>query len=801
MHGAYIFFRVFSIILYILVAYQIYCVFDLIQLKRRIEKGKKPAYSINLARVIFGVNRLLKKLGIQEASRNKQFKFKRNLAKKIAGFIGIIFIILAIITTMIANQLEVLDNTMQAMAGILNVINDDESSNSDSDTSGDEIGDSSWAIDTSPIPSGGDGGASSSGGSSDRHYTAGSSKYLVKMPEDGEYCYWYHQPWIDPDCGCTWCGTWSNSYWGTPGYIKQIRLEGCALYSLSIAVSNLTNTEVTPLDILRASGVGVEQTEMYGVPVYYWRTGDKSKGRVINGVTYRGWVDGYNVSYDGIMKILEDAYKDFNFSYDCIYTFKSSYSMSDDEFYDYMDKVDEALDKGGYVWIFRGRLLGQTDSALNSHNHFVCIRKKIGDKYVIIDEVSATTTHMYSRDELKSLNIKQMWAMYADEYTGGDTMPDVTVENLKLSKTPWYTAVTTSNANKATSVEKLYTNTVNGKTYELNLYDGIPSEWYDSLNSKDVYLANTEVMLEDTYSLLKQITGIEYEGKYPTYGYWQYKNHMLFDYSACCNIQENNVSNNKPNFINTETGQRAGWDDNGQPQLAEVDGVQCAGVALAGGILNRNHSMDENGNKFPLKTNGSIAPWLKNSFGSDNIHTSSEIMSNVYKYGHKRLLIVLEKNGKKYYLPATTCDAKAATFPGDFSQTGVTIEEGVNSVKSGEYSDIVFPKLSTPLTSTGYTKFVAVEQRFKDIKFLYDSYEFSGDDGYSLCTPYNTSNKDKWEIKEEGTFKRDTNNAGYENLSMVGNIAEFWQVPKEAAEKIKKDGYVLVGVIVWGEGY
>ena len=172
--------------------------------------------------------------------------------------------------------------------------------------------------------------------------------------------------------------------------------------------------------------------------------------------------------------------------------------------------------------------------------------------------------------------------------------PSEPSEKLDLSDSDWYTNIT-GKLPASTSNKIIYSNDI----YEVKLYNGVPDEWMK--DSSDVYIANIEVMLKDTYSFMKTYMDVDVTETY--------KNHMLFDTSQYCNTQ--GISS----FISMSTGSIATyndtiWNDTGTGQLANVDGLWCPGVALADSILNRTHTMSSSGEKFPVTVNGKIADWL-----------------------------------------------------------------------------------------------------------------------------------------------------------------------------------------------
>ncbi len=67
--------------------------------------------------------------------------------------------------------------------------------------------------------------------------------------------YYFHQS-SKQGCACNTHGIWSTATWGSGGDTSHFASNGCAVYSLAMAVSNLRQKEVNPLTIL--IGLGCE---------------------------------------------------------------------------------------------------------------------------------------------------------------------------------------------------------------------------------------------------------------------------------------------------------------------------------------------------------------------------------------------------------------------------------------------------------------------------------------------------------------------------------------------------------------
>ncbi len=74
------------------------------------------------------------------------------------------------------------------------------------------------------------------------------------VPVAGKY--YFHQS-SRASCTCGTHGPWSTATWGKNGTTSKFASNGCAIYSLSMAISNLVGKEVNPLTLLIGLGCTV----------------------------------------------------------------------------------------------------------------------------------------------------------------------------------------------------------------------------------------------------------------------------------------------------------------------------------------------------------------------------------------------------------------------------------------------------------------------------------------------------------------------------------------------------------------
>lgn len=716
MYGVYLTFLIISIALYVLCGYCAYCIVDLIILKHDIKKDKQLHKHINIFRKLFGVDKRLKDIDPNSAKEDRKFKKKRKHARTAAIIVTILLLIGAIVTTSIARMLKTINDGLQVVATVSDLLFREEEGNKGA--AEDNNPDNDWTSDDFTYIEG-------NGDDVDPSNATENAQYAVKFP-DGDWCYWYHQI-SSMYCGCTYCGNWTEAKWGNPSSeygIVKFGSDGCAVYSLAIAVSNVTGKAVTPLMVLKSCGV--TQSTYNGES--YWKTGD-------TGCT--GFSTGHGIyrqaALDAMVKDYGVKYADIGADF---------------------DKIDEYLKKGAYIWIwYTDNSPKQVEAMTQTTTHFVCIRKKVGDNYIIIDECQQGVNITVSQQDLLKVGMNKggVYAIYSDTPVEAldpeKPKPGNNSSDIQFSTGTWYTSA--SNIQKATSYIDL--------GYGLKMYNGIPSEW--SLKS-DTYVANTETMIKDAYDWITEISDVK-----PSYTWDQvssrYKNRMLNDtswYNNCQHLYSDvhfksvlypNSGPNKNGEHWNGDGCEPGAKEHYGGELCEVNNIQCVGVALGGGILDRNHCQN-----FDIS---SSAPWLQSDYASD--------YSKHYNYGNKQMLAILQdSSGKVMYLPTTNCDAKGYSFPGDFSQTGVSITSPIKSVNG---KDSIIGQFTIPLTGTGWGGEGVGYTAFDNVKLR------------ELGKVYNSKNTNY------GT-------CAWDCFACVG---EFWNIPEKSWAVIKQ--YKLIGFVIW----
>lgn len=241
-------------------------------------------------------------------------------------------------------------------------------------------------------------------------------RYAVTL-DDGSY-YWYHQS--SAGCGCSNCGAsgfdWSDIYWQNGGRLESFASQGCAVYSLAIAVSNLCGKEITPFNILE--DLGCTFTYDRGIPTFC----DTST----------------SLAFSGIMILREKAVKIIAEKYDLKYGKVDGTKAS----------IDEALSKGSYIW---GRWQGSF--TWYSGGHFMVIRAGDDTSYKCFSSCSnaklfgggkdgaiKTMSHSTNKDDVLSCVDGAFFYLYNENKTSNNKK--ITVE--QIMNDPLYTKFTNS---------------------------------------------------------------------------------------------------------------------------------------------------------------------------------------------------------------------------------------------------------------------------------------------------------------------------------------------------------------------
>lgn len=203
--------------------------------------------------------------------------------------------------------------------------------------------------------------------------------YVIEI--DGKRYFWYHQ---GSSClTCQYCGDWSRKYWGGSSWEganqnNRLANDGCAVYSLAIAVSNQLGRAVTPHELLLTFGCTIDDTTIHtdGSPAF----AQHHSGR---------WI-----SYGGAMQAIKETY---GLEYKLI-------SKS-------VEAIDEALDSGAYVWT---QWKGGPSPWYGGDGHFMALRSKDDSNYYRFDPVSTCpmTAGASKQSVVDHINIDYVYAIW-----------------------------------------------------------------------------------------------------------------------------------------------------------------------------------------------------------------------------------------------------------------------------------------------------------------------------------------------------------------------------------------------------
>lgn len=301
-------------------------------------------------------------------------------------------------------------------------------------------------------------------------------QYAVQL-DDGTY-YWYHQS--RPFCGCTYCGNWSQTFWGFSGNQgNNIGRDGCAIYSLAIGISNLVGQEITPAKVLETLDSPIASNGTCTTSPNYF-TGS---GRMMG-------------SRDSVLAKLASTY---NFSYEAVGRDIAS--------------IDTILSKGGYVWT--SWVDANSAWCGNGSSHFMMIRKQDGNNYYCFTSCGGKcTTSKGKEGAIQTMNypiekqavinamtnnpIYGIWTDYVpSNSTGQSDIP-------QTSGSSWYSSAAAMTVGTPTSI-KVCSGTV-------SLYTGLP--WAPTA---DTYFYNAKQAAEDINTYIGTQAGLT-GGKYKPEG-------------------------------------------------------------------------------------------------------------------------------------------------------------------------------------------------------------------------------------------------------------------------------------------
>lgn len=392
---------------------------------------------------------------------------------------------------------------------------------------GDDSGNNSSSI--------GDGGGGTPSNATSQGNATGA--YAVQL-DDGMY-YWYHQggPSCNNICG-GYCGDWSHTMWGESR--KWFGNNGCAVYSLAIAISNLLGQEITPTQILY--DLGCTPHDENGVRV--WETSSANFA-----------APGVDIKRPNAIETLARKY---GFQYK---------ALTDD-----VASWDEILDKGGYIWnSWWDAQCEWCQSTKPRDSHFMVIRKKEGDNYYCFTSCRGRAGGGLSGKEgaIATMNVpinKQTvvstvknanagWGIWLDEPVSGGS------GTIELSPDGWYSDVTGTRSTETVSLGG-----------NLKLYTGLP---WNASSSAGVYMLDTDIATTDLYSWLTgQGANIQNSLEWA----------LTSSGRLCKGVGPTANIDDYPN-------RWGGWNYSASPAaLKQLDGVYCVGIAPAPTVVYRDYN-------------------------------------------------------------------------------------------------------------------------------------------------------------------------------------------------------------------
>jgi hypothetical protein len=503
----------FSIVLFILAAmtlYIIYCMISLVLFKRKIKKnpeeirGKSGRFNLFI-KLIKRNKRVLQRISESTTSLIDEVNKKVN---KYCGRLGIIVVVLfrcivAIVVIIIA--LTAVELGLNAVTTVCNIIiNKDKEEDKGEDKKEDIKEDSDWVEVVGDSES--------------------ESSYKIKL-SDGSF-YWYHQ--TSSFDNCVFCGDWTAMKWGTEANNHAFGKDGCAVYSLAIAISNATGTEVTPRklleDVLESKIIKTPTGLLCLTDSRYFASGSDKSGRLIK--------------YSTVANKVKEYFADYNMNIEII----NGDNIS-------VNNVDSILDKGGYFWCSYS---GGPASWYSGSCHYMVIRSMDKNNYYKLDSCSTVEkmNNGTNKNDVVACARDTGFAIYATP-----------IDKSYNTEGSWY-----SDANKVakyTSKTKLEDN--------IYLYDGLPWEAASTTYVLDTELATTSIVeyinkTSETTLNTSSLTG------------WG-KNRWSKEFSGAY------LSSGK-GFI----ASKASWSKNSSyTYYTNIDGVSCVGFAPQPAVVDRGY--------------------------------------------------------------------------------------------------------------------------------------------------------------------------------------------------------------------
>ena len=677
---------VIAIIFLLLAVYSAYCLIDILLLKSRVRKEDKK---VEIDTIQFNILRLLLRVKSKVGINSKRIIFKDiNKLSLITLIIIIICIIILILDIALYSVLKNMDSSMSVIAS--SIIKKDEEDTEDKVDS--DKTENSWVPNKDEWRYEDKSEEYKTGDYAGIFQKPGNAKGPLAITlNDGSY-FWYHQ---STSClTCTYCGSWSGMTWGGLGNKRSLLgRDGCAVYAMAIAISNLKGTAITPKDILKACESIIDESvnDCTTSPKYFYNRGllwDPMPNRI---------AEKYEVNIETV-----------------------GHNISD---------IDRILDKGGYVWFWMNSSTKANWPWAVSGGHFIIIRKHDGYNYYCFDSCdNPSSGFTYMNTPVKKSDVI-------------DVMKDTRAVGLWVDKVynstgEWY-YYDTESLPKYTSLRKLGEMTIdnNGNKGDINLYNGLPWEPVEGM-----YIADCEAMLYDMANYVNTVSDIQLDLDLD----YILNDSRMINTSAGLN-EKGEVRVQGNNWVSEIYGYNPITTKPIIGSVCTIDEVNCLGVCVPATVADPNYN--------PKFKDG---PWQYQSSPS----------SSVYGYSTQKIACILkgttEQNyGEIVYLPCSHIDAKAHTFPGGIAQTNVMV--------------------------TGCEK----DSSDKVVKYNVNiARDWSG-----------TINlNESWALNNLGHKMNskliDCVGTPVSPISMVNNVAEFWNVPEDVYNIIDKN-YQVIGYVVW----
>ena len=445
---------------------------------------------------------------------------------------------------------------------------------------------------------------------------------------NGKNYYWYHQTTTNDKC--EFCGTWTSMFWGKDGGSGSSTLghNGGSIYASAMLVSNLTNSDVTPNDILEAFGCKI--------------TDGKKKCKTKDSEV----IDDVNIKSNGA---LESAIAS---KYSLSHTEEYS-NKSDDEI---IKMIDDTLDKHGVV-LYRFKSDAKASSGWpfsKTASQYVIIVDKTDEGYIVLD--SCCTEEQMGTAVKKDDILKNR---YKDSSNGGGLIQGWWNDTeIWLDNGGGFTSgkVYSDAASIGKYKNKIKVGSLNGDDFYI--YDGLPWDYESGTYACDLIQAAIEV---EEY--VKSVS----KNKTPKFA-------LSTSFTSVKDYVEDTTSWARARMTNQKgypVTQGDGWKNAGGCVYITIDGVNCVPCGLPPMAVDPNYCDGfANGKE-----------WLTRSCSSD---------MSLYGYGKRKMVAVLKdisggsNNGKIYYMPICQADAKAHTFPGGAAQTGYVLSKPIKTDSSGK---------------------------------------------------------------------------------------------------------------------